>query len=127
MVDTRSKPSSPAASWRTDQKSSSERGYNYRWQKARETFLKQHPLCRLHAALGHVVLATVVDHIEPHRGDQSKFWNRANWQPLCKACHDSTKQRAEKSGVLQGCGLSGVPLDPNHHWAKALRQREEGG
>lgn len=32
--------------------------------------------------------ATVVDHIIPHKGDQYLFWDRSNWQPLCKLCHD---------------------------------------
>jgi 5-methylcytosine-specific restriction protein A len=30
----------------------------------------------------------VVDHIVPHKGEKVAFWNRANWQPLCKRCHD---------------------------------------
>lgn len=37
----------------------------------------------------------VADHIEPHRGDESLFWERSNLQCLCKACHDRHKQRAE--------------------------------
>ena len=37
---------------------------------------------------GRFVKATVVDHIVPHRGDQKLFWDEANWQPLCKPCHD---------------------------------------
>ena len=32
--------------------------------------------------------ATVVDHITPHKGNQQLFWDRNNWQPLCKQCHD---------------------------------------
>lgn len=99
--------------------SSAKRGYGSRWQKARATFLREHPLCRMHMELGRVVPATVVDHIDPHRGDQSKFWDKGNWQPLCKLCHDAAKQRQEKSGVVVGCGLDGLPLDPNHHWTKA--------
>lgn len=97
--------------------SSAARGYGYRWQKAREGWLRKHPLCKMHEQLGRVVLATVVDHVDPHRGDMEKFWNSANWQSLCKDCHDGAKQRLEKSGVLAGCTLAGVPLDPNHHWS----------
>ncbi|MCY1313575.1 hypothetical protein D9M70_641120 [compost metagenome] len=44
------------------------------------------------------------------------FWSRDNWQSLCKLCHDSTKQRLEKSGRLAGCSADGRPLDPRHHW-----------
>ncbi len=45
------------------------------------------------------------------------FWDRRNWQALCKACHDSHKQAQEKSGgVLRGAGTDGTPLDPAHPW-----------
>ena len=101
-----------------DKKSSAERGYGYKWQQAREGFLKKNPLCEDHKARGQVVAATVVDHIAPHRGDMKLFWDRANWQSLCKTCHDSHKQRLEKSGVDTGCSTDGIPLDKNHHWNK---------
>jgi predicted kinase len=39
--------------------------------------------------------ASVVDHIIPHRGDQAKFWDSANWQSLCTRCHSSRKQAME--------------------------------
>ena len=90
--------------------------YGYRWQKARAGFLRKHPLCRMHQARGQVVPATVVDHIKPHRGDRKLFWDSSNWQSLCKQCHDSHKQRLEKSGVITGCDESGQPIDPHHHW-----------
>lgn len=64
------------------------RGYTSQWQKARCLFLRDEPLCRECAMRGWVVTATVVDHITPHEGDPMKFWNRSNWQPLCKRCHD---------------------------------------
>ena len=64
------------------------RGYDSRWQKARDLFLKQHPLCAFCQAEGKIVPATVVDHIIPHRGDQTLFWDQSNWEALCKDCHD---------------------------------------
>jgi 5-methylcytosine-specific restriction protein A len=86
--------------------------YNSRWQKARLTFLAKNPLCAFHAKIGQVVPATVVDHITPHKGDIALFWDKANWQALCKQCHDSDKQRIEKS--------SGVVIEPKpvawHGW-----------
>ena len=33
-------------------------------------------------------MATVVDHIKPHRGDKKLFWDRGNWQPLCEHHHN---------------------------------------
>ena len=64
------------------------RGYGSRWQKASKAFLQSHPLCAECMKQGRYTKATVVDHIVPHRGDQKLFWDRSNWQPLCKACHD---------------------------------------
>lgn len=64
------------------------RGYGGRWQKARATFLARSPLCVACATEGRVTAATVVDHITPHKGDQGRFWDTDNWQPLCKAHHD---------------------------------------
>ena len=98
--------------------SAAKRGYGHKWQKARAVWLEQHPLCVMHAELGRVVLATVVDHKVPHRGDQALFWDRKNWQGLCKQCHDAHKQRQENGGTSAGCNLAGMPTDPNHHWFK---------
>ena len=36
--------------------------------------LQLHPLCKYCAELGRVTPATIVDHIEPHKGDVNKFW-----------------------------------------------------
>jgi 5-methylcytosine-specific restriction protein A len=33
------------------------------------------------------VPATEVDHKKAHHGDQGLFWDRYNWQALCKPCH----------------------------------------
>ena len=85
-------------SWRTPGQSSTQRGYGYRWQKAREQFLHDSPLCVYCERQGLVTAATVVDHKIPHRGDRDLFWDQANWQSLCKTCHDSVK-RAEEAAA----------------------------
>lgn len=74
---------------RHDVKSTKEKGYGRRWQKARGAFLKTHPLCVKCQSEGKLVPATVVDHIVPHRGDPHLFWDEGNWQSLCKSCHDT--------------------------------------
>ncbi len=89
-----------------------------RWRNARKQYLQDHPLCVMCKQQGRVVSATVVDHREPHEGDLYLFWDRENWQPLCKPHHDSTKQRQEHRGQEAGCTAEGVPLDPSHHWAR---------
>lgn len=107
--------------------------YNSRWNKARQSFLRTHPLCVWCSQQGQVTPATVVDHIQPHRlkealrsGDkaaiakaQKLFWDTSNWQGLCKLHHDSTKQRSEKSGRLQGCDEDGIPYSAHEHWGGA--------
>lgn len=70
---------------------SSQRGYTGAWDKARKAFLRLHPRCAICGAE-----ATVVDHITPHRGDRTLFWDKTNWQPLCQTDHNSAKQRLER-------------------------------
>ena len=117
--------------------SAHERGYTSAWQRARAAYLRAHPLCADHERRGQLVAAAVVDHkVAPRLKDavdsgdaeriasaRALFWDRDNWQGLCKSCHDSAKQRAEKSGQLPGCDVDGRPLDPSHHW----HARGQGG
>ncbi|MGR6497997.1 HNH endonuclease [Pseudomonas fulva] len=86
------------SSWRSGM-TSSQRGYNYKWQKARERYLEENPLCAYCAKIGRTTAASVVDHVVPHRGDRDLFWSQDNWQPLCKPCHDSVKQAEEAAGL----------------------------
>lgn len=65
-----------------------QRGYTGRWRKAREIFLRQYPLCADCEKEGKVAAANVVDHIIPHKGNYALFWDRNNWQSLCKRHHD---------------------------------------
>ena len=69
-------------------RSAASRGYNRAWQKASKQYLAAHPLCVKCLEEGQFRKATVVDHIVPHRGDEKLFWDRSNWQPLCKKHHD---------------------------------------
>lgn len=86
------------------------------WYRLRHRQLQAEPCCKYCDELGHVVAATVVDHIKPHKGDEILFFNPKNLQSLCKQHHDSTKQREEKSGVMLGGDDKGIPNDPGHHW-----------
>lgn len=74
---------------RADRKTSSQRGYDSRWRRARKRFLSVHPLCEQCKKNGKLIKANVVDHVIPHRGDEVLFWDESNWQALCKNCHDS--------------------------------------
>ena len=98
-------------SWRHDKRKTSERGYGWAWQKARAAFLEEHPLCEMCDKAGRVTAATVVDHKTPHRGDEAIFWDRSNWQAICKPHHDGDKQAEEKSGRAHlAIGIDGYPI-----------------
>ncbi|WP_461206086.1 HNH endonuclease signature motif containing protein [Clostridium sp. DL1XJH146] len=71
--------------------------YNSRWRRARKVYLKEHPLCVQCEKEGRLTPATEVDHRIPHRGNMKLFWNKNNWQALCKSCH-SKKTAKEDSG-----------------------------
>lgn len=68
--------------------SAASRGYGRRWRKAAATFLAEHPLCAACQVEGRCEAAVVVDHVVPHRGDVTLFWDIGNWQGLCKRHHD---------------------------------------
>ncbi|MET4634984.1 HNH endonuclease [Kaistia defluvii] len=91
--------------------SARERGYTHRWDKARATYLMHHPLCVMCIKQGLVTAAKVVDHIIPHKGNQTLFWDTTNWQSLCQPHHDRDKQAIEQGGSpRQACGDDGWPV-----------------
>lgn len=67
-----------------------------RWQRLRWSVLVRDLFtCRMCKRLEPETSQLVADHIDRHNGDEAKFWNPDNLQCLCKACHDSAKQRIE--------------------------------
>ena len=72
-----------------------ERGYDARLRKAARAYLNENPLCTVCDKAGTVTAAQVVDHLVPHRGGKGLFWDQANWQSLCKRCHDQKTGRGE--------------------------------
>jgi len=76
-----------------------------RWQRLRwQVLVRDGFTCRFCNVIEAQTARLVADHIIAHRGDEALFWNADNLQCLCKACHDSTKQSAEKRG-----GWSNLP------------------
>lgn len=73
---------------RDNRPSAAARGYTSKWQRERLIFLAQNPVCVQCLREGKTVIATVVDHIQPHKGDYRLMWDSSNWQALCKMHHD---------------------------------------
>jgi len=95
--------------------------YGRRWKRARLTWLLElcacngasedcpqchgggypHRFCKecfAESGVLHMTLDLEVDHIRPHRGDPSLFWDRSNnWQALC-SMHHSAKTAREDGG-----------------------------
>lgn len=88
------------------------------WHRLRASQLRYEPYCCRCAALGRSAVASVADHINPHKGNEALFLDPDNLQSLCITCHNSYKRRLEMSGKVAGCTADGVPLDPKHHWFK---------
>lgn len=55
------------------------------------------PLCECEecARLGRIMVAAVVDHRIPHRGDPTLFWDQRNWCAMSKRCHDRKTARED--------------------------------
>ena len=75
-----------------------QRGYGAEWNKQRDQFLNENPLCADCGKRGYIVPATVVDHIIPHKGNDVLFWDQTNWQPLCESCHNRKTATEDKGG-----------------------------
>jgi 5-methylcytosine-specific restriction endonuclease McrA len=58
------------------------------WKSLRNAHLSANPLCVLCQQEGKIKVATVVDHVLPHKGDTSQFFDSDNLQSLCKLHHD---------------------------------------
>ena len=104
---------------RPDYRSAEAERYRYlyktkAWRFRRLAFLECHPLCERCSKDGKVTAATVVNHRKPHKGDAALFFDEANWQPLCKPCHDGPTQQFERRGYTTEVGADGFPTDPNH-------------
>ena len=91
-----------------------------RWKSSAKKFIYNNPVCRY---CGH--MATVVNHKTPHKGDESIFWDKGNWESVCKQCHDSTVAKLE-NGKVDGKDMvinnvsdeNGMPTSKSHPWNK---------
>jgi 5-methylcytosine-specific restriction endonuclease McrA len=85
------------------------------WQDIRRQRFAMEPYCRYCTEAGRTIRAISCDHVIPHRGDRSLFFDINNTASLCGHCHDSRKQRAEVLGYDPAAiGIDGLPTDPNH-------------
>jgi 5-methylcytosine-specific restriction protein A len=82
-----------------------------RWKALRHYQLANHPLCAFCLRREVVEVATVVDHIIPHKGDVVLFHDPDNLQSLCKRCHDRDKAAEERGSSVVYYGVDGYPIE----------------
>ena len=95
---------------------SHDRGYDKRWRRESAAHRFLNPLCadpyRAHG--GRPTAAEVTDHIVPHRGNAALFWDKSNWQSLCKPCHDR-KTATEDGGFGHARADREAPRGGSNH------------
>jgi 5-methylcytosine-specific restriction protein A len=73
--------------------SSTQRGYDYRWQKLRESFLSRHPLCEDCLERDIVTPATLPHHMQPIEQRPDLRLDESNLRALCRDCHEIREGR----------------------------------
>lgn len=117
--------------------SARQRGYDGHWEKARASFLAkpENQFCARCKERGLLNVGQlrmdgspqtnphrmhlVVNHKVPHKGDQTLFWDRKNWEVACPDHHDIRIQQEEHGTFKTGTDVTGRPLDPAHPWNAA--------
>lgn len=94
------------------------RGYGKRWQKYRAIYLIEHPYC-----VKCDEPATVVDHVQDHKGNYRLFWDASNHQALCKRCHDRKTARGNMA-TPKRIVVCGPPASGKTTW---VQQRRKAG
>ena len=66
-----------------------------RWAALRALVLQEEPLCMcdVHQGQDARYPSEVIDHTQPHRGDHSLFWDRANLHGFAESCHGKKTRR----------------------------------
>lgn len=67
-----------------------------RWRIESREHLAANPNC---VELGCTTMPTVVDHIVAHRGDETLFWQKSNWDSMCFDHHQSKTARETRERV----------------------------
>ena len=76
----------------------------------RERQLSIEPLCQFCKQREDIVIAKVVDHVIPHKGNVALFHDPDNLQSLCQQCHDSVKKRMEMGQDVGTFDITGWPI-----------------
>lgn len=90
--------------------SARQKGYDSAWERYRRRFLYHNTTCY---ACG--LKATVIDHVQVHRGDRELFESLTNHIPLCRSCHSIVTARFDR--------YEEQLLDDKLEWLQEMRKR----
>lgn len=89
-----------------------------RWQRLRKAKLSESPLCETCERRGRKVEAQHVDHIVAIAAGGPAFPVMDGLRALCASCHSIKTNALDRAGgkgvAIKGCGVDGLPLDPDH-------------
>lgn len=86
--------------------------YRKSWKVLRTNQLRKEPCCRACDNNHIITVATEVDHIIPHKGVVSRFFDELNLQSLCKSCH------SRKTTIENNPHAKPKPIIGNDGWPK---------
>lgn len=69
--------------------------HTHRWTRASRVFREANPLCALCLTRDKYTPTEVVDHIIPSEVCED-FWDKENWQPLCRKCNNHKGRTTDK-------------------------------
>lgn len=81
-----------AAAYDRGRGTSAQRGYDGAWRRARDAWLRQHPLCERCQRQGIITVATLVHHKKGIRHGGARL-DSDNFESLCFDCHEITEGR----------------------------------
>jgi 5-methylcytosine-specific restriction protein A len=110
------------------ERSATERGYGWEWQKVRRRILERdRHICQCPDCKGgeiRVTPATHVDHIvskaewKRRHGNLDGVDAESNLRAINKDCHERKSTLEKGHQPRYGCDINGFPLDPNHPWSR---------
>lgn len=89
-----------AEAYREQRGTTAELGYGGPWAAYSKAYRREHPYCVSCQQEGRLVASTCVDHITPASGPADpRFWDPANHQALCTACHSRKTVVEDRRGI----------------------------
>jgi 5-methylcytosine-specific restriction protein A len=86
--------------WQQTRGTNKQRGYSTDWNKLRNAYIQEHPICERCEAKGHITEAKEVHHIEPFQGiDDPLRMDPNNLFSVCPSCHRKLEHERRRNNT----------------------------